>query len=57
MGLNTGSHSTLNTPDFTSRLVGNMGVEVQHTSLVFENVENSMEDEQGVTPCDRVPLL
>ncbi|KZT03959.1 uncharacterized protein LAESUDRAFT_728671, partial [Laetiporus sulphureus 93-53] len=49
MRLNTNSHSTLNTSDFTSRLVGNIGAEVQHTSLVFENVEDSMEDEPSIS--------
>ncbi|KZT10512.1 uncharacterized protein LAESUDRAFT_428172 [Laetiporus sulphureus 93-53] len=50
MGLNTTSHSTLNKLNFTPRLVGNIGAEVQHTSLVFENVaEDSMEDEQDIS--------
>ncbi|KZT00362.1 uncharacterized protein LAESUDRAFT_732297 [Laetiporus sulphureus 93-53] len=49
MGLNTISHSTLNTRDFTSRLVGNFGADVQHTSLVFENVKDSTEDEQSIS--------
>ncbi|KZT08916.1 uncharacterized protein LAESUDRAFT_723208 [Laetiporus sulphureus 93-53] len=49
MGLNTISHSTLNTPDIPSRLVGNIGAELQHTSLVFENVEDDAEDEQNTS--------
>ncbi|KZT08805.1 uncharacterized protein LAESUDRAFT_723745 [Laetiporus sulphureus 93-53] len=49
MGLNTTSHSSQNTPDFPSRLVGNFGAEVQHTSLVFENVEDNTEDEQNIS--------
>ncbi|KZT02067.1 uncharacterized protein LAESUDRAFT_730579 [Laetiporus sulphureus 93-53] len=47
--LNTISHSTLNTPEFPSRLVGNIGAELQHTSLVFANVEDSTEDEQNIS--------
>ena len=43
------SHSTLNTPDIPSRLVGNFGAELQHTSLVFEKVEDSIEDEQSIS--------
>ncbi len=30
-------------PEFTSRLVGNIAAEVQHTSVTFENVENNMD--------------
>ncbi|KZT02213.1 uncharacterized protein LAESUDRAFT_431460 [Laetiporus sulphureus 93-53] len=49
VGLNTISHSTLNTPDLPSRLLGNIGAELQNTSLVFEDIEDNMEDEQGIT--------
>ncbi|KZT08754.1 uncharacterized protein LAESUDRAFT_723684 [Laetiporus sulphureus 93-53] len=47
--LNTISHSALNTPDIPSRLVGNFGADVQHTSLIFENVEDNAEDEQNIS--------
>ncbi|KZT01136.1 uncharacterized protein LAESUDRAFT_816054 [Laetiporus sulphureus 93-53] len=49
VGLNTISLSAVDTPDIPSRLVGNIGAELQHSSLVFENVEDNMEDEQGMT--------
>ncbi|KZT08826.1 uncharacterized protein LAESUDRAFT_757525 [Laetiporus sulphureus 93-53] len=49
MDLNTTSPSSRNTLDFRSRLVGNFGAEVQHTSLVFENVEDDTEDEQNIS--------
>ncbi|KZT08757.1 uncharacterized protein LAESUDRAFT_723688 [Laetiporus sulphureus 93-53] len=47
--LNTISHSTQNTPDIPSRLVGNFGADVQHTSPVFEDVEDNDEDEQNIS--------
>ncbi|KZT02216.1 uncharacterized protein LAESUDRAFT_730389 [Laetiporus sulphureus 93-53] len=56
-GLNTISHSTVDTPDLPSRLVGNFGSELQDTSLVFEDVEDSMEDEQnGSEDCEAYEL-
>ena len=49
VGLNTISHSALNTPDIPSRLVGNFGAELQDTSLVFEDIEDNAEDEQNIS--------
>ncbi len=49
MGLDTISDSTLDTPDLPSRLVGNFGADVEHTSLVFEDVEDNAEDEQDIS--------
>ncbi|KZT02208.1 uncharacterized protein LAESUDRAFT_730378 [Laetiporus sulphureus 93-53] len=46
--LDTISHSTLDTLDLPSRLVGNFGAELQDTSLGFD-IEDNMEDEQGIT--------
>ncbi len=49
VGLNTISHSSQNTGDLPSRLVGNFGADVEHTSLVFEDVEDNAEDEQNIS--------